>query len=69
MTNHHRHLTNAALILMKIGVCGYLIAKPTGANITFLQQILFELEGAKFWGSQKTLFKKHLYLLQDIFKL
>ena len=27
MTNHHRRLTTTSLILMKIGVCGYLKAK------------------------------------------
>ena len=27
MTNHHRRLTSTSLILIKIGVCGYLIAK------------------------------------------
>ena len=27
MTNHHKRLTTTSLILIKIGVCGYLIAK------------------------------------------
>ena len=48
MTNHHKKkifLTTTSLILMKIGVCGYPIAKTTGANITFLRLILFELWG------------------------
>ena len=47
-------------MLMKIDVCGYLIAKPTGANITFLQQILFELEGGKVLGKSKNTFQKTL---------
>ena len=66
MTNRHRRLTTTSPILIKIGVCGYLIAKTHWCKYYVSTTNTFLVIGGQSFGGAKKSFSKNPYIFFKI---